>query len=202
MLRIPAATRGRVMLLGSALLLSVALLAVHMTRSSQKAQDFYSFRSTNIRGKEVSLEKYRGSASLVVNVASDCGYTEGHYKALQSLQTDLGPRHFNVLAFPCNQFGGQEPGTNAEIESFARHVHGATFPMFAKTTIFGSKPEPAFKFLIDSTGKEPRWNFWKYLVDPGGKVLGGWGPETSVDEIRPRVIELIREIILSRRVEL
>uniref|UniRef100_UPI00358FF9C1 glutathione peroxidase 7-like n=1 Tax=Myxine glutinosa TaxID=7769 RepID=UPI00358FF9C1 len=202
MLRIPAATRGRVMILGSALLLSLGLLATLMTRSWQKAQDFYSFRGTNIRGKEVSLEKYRGSASLVVNVASDCGYTEDHYKALQGLQRDFGPRHFNVLAFPCNQFGSQEPGTNAQIESFARRVHGATFPMFAKTTVFGSKTEPAFKFLVDSTGKEPRWNFWKYLVDPRGKVVDGWGPETSVDEIRPHVIQLIREIILSRRDEL
>ncbi|POI21678.1 hypothetical protein CIB84_014574, partial [Bambusicola thoracicus] len=70
--------------------------------------------------------------SLVVNVASECGFTDSHYKALQQLQKDLGPYHFNVLAFPCNQFGQQEPDTNKEIESFARKTYGASFPMFSK----------------------------------------------------------------------
>lgn len=86
--------------------------------------------------------------SLVVNVASECGYTDSHYKALQQLQRDLGPYHFNVLAFPCNQFGQQEPDTNKEIESFARKTYSASFPMFSKTTVSGAGAIPAFKYLI------------------------------------------------------
>lgn len=86
--------------------------------------------------------------SLVVNVASECGYTDSHYKALQHLQRDLGPYHFNVLAFPCNQFGQQEPDTNKEIESFARKTYGASFPMFSKIAVSGAGAIPAFKYLI------------------------------------------------------
>ncbi|NWS43406.1 GPX7 peroxidase, partial [Probosciger aterrimus] len=140
--------------------------------------------------------------SLVVNVASECGYTDSHYKALQQLQRDLGPYHFNVLAFPCNQFGQQEPDTNKEIESFARKTYSASFPMFSKTTVSGAGAIPAFKYLIDSTGEEPTWNFWKYLVDPNGKVVKAWDSTVTVEEIRPYVTELVRKIILKKKDEL
>lgn len=85
--------------------------------------------------------------SLVVNVASECGFTEGHYRALQQLQRDLGPHHFNVLAFPCNQFGQQEPDSNKEIESFARRTYSVSFPMFSKVAVTGTGAHPAFKYL-------------------------------------------------------
>uniref|UniRef100_A0A8B9UHE5 Glutathione peroxidase n=1 Tax=Anas zonorhyncha TaxID=75864 RepID=A0A8B9UHE5_9AVES len=140
--------------------------------------------------------------SLVVNVASECGFTDSHYKALQQLQKDLGPYHFNVLAFPCNQFGQQEPDTNKEIESFARKTYGATFPMFSKIAVSGAGAIPAFKYLIDSTGEEPTWNFWKYLVGPNGKVVKAWDSTVSVEEIRPYVTELVRKIILKKKDEL
>uniref|UniRef100_A0A8C2TLS0 Glutathione peroxidase n=2 Tax=Galliformes TaxID=8976 RepID=A0A8C2TLS0_COTJA len=140
--------------------------------------------------------------SLVVNVASECGFTDSHYKALQQLQKDLGPYHFNVLAFPCNQFGQQEPDTNKEIESFARKTYGASFPMFSKVAVSGAGAIPAFKYLIDSTGEEPTWNFWKYLVDPNGKVVKAWDSTVSVEEIRPHVTELVRKIILKKKDEL
>lgn len=85
--------------------------------------------------------------SLVVNVASECGFTEEHYRALQQLQRDLGPHHFNVLAFPCNQFGQQEPDSNKEIESFARRTYSVSFPMFSKVAVTGTGAHPAFKYL-------------------------------------------------------
>ncbi|KAF7244516.1 Glutathione peroxidase 7, partial [Varanus komodoensis] len=85
--------------------------------------------------------------SLVVNVASECGYTDSHYKALQKLQRELGPYHFNVLAFPCNQFDQQEPNTNKEIETFARKTYQVTFPMFSKVAVKGTGAHPAFKYL-------------------------------------------------------
>nr|XP_025847602.1 glutathione peroxidase 7 isoform X4 [Vulpes vulpes] len=85
--------------------------------------------------------------SLVVNVASACGFTDGHYRGLQQLQRDLGPRHFTVLAFPCNQFGQQEPDGDREIESFARRTYGVSFPMFSKVAVTGTGAHPAFKYL-------------------------------------------------------
>lgn len=85
--------------------------------------------------------------SLVVNVASECGFTDQHYRALQQLQRDLGPHHFNVLAFPCNQFGQQEPDSDKEIESFARRTYSVSFPMFSKIAVTGTGAHPAFKYL-------------------------------------------------------
>ncbi|XP_029474214.1 LOW QUALITY PROTEIN: glutathione peroxidase 7 [Rhinatrema bivittatum] len=130
------------------LIAALTLLCLGFSRSEQKAKDFYTFKVVNIRGKLISLEKYRGSVSLVVNVASECGFTDSHYKSLQQLQRDLGPYHFNVLAFPCNQFGQQEPGSNREIESFARKNFGVSFPMFSKVAVTGFGANAAFKYLI------------------------------------------------------
>uniref|UniRef100_A0A2K5Y516 Glutathione peroxidase n=1 Tax=Mandrillus leucophaeus TaxID=9568 RepID=A0A2K5Y516_MANLE len=140
--------------------------------------------------------------SLVVNVASECGFTDQHYRALQQLQRDLGPHHFNVLAFPCNQFGQQEPDSNKEIESFARRTYGVSFPMFSKIAVTGTGAHPAFKYLAQTSGKEPTWNFWKYLVAPDGKVIGAWDPTVSVEEVRPQITALVRKLILRKREDL
>nr|XP_033772918.1 glutathione peroxidase 7 [Geotrypetes seraphini] len=200
MLRLP---KLKVFCLSFAMLIALsALLFLLFAASEQKSKDFYTFKVVNIRGKLVSLEKYRGSISLVVNVASECGFTESHYKALQQLQRDLGSYHFNVLAFPCNQFGQQEPGSNQEIESFASKNFGATFPMFSKVAVTGMGANAAFKYLIESSGKEPDWNFWKYLVDKDGKVVKAWGSSISIEEIRPHVTELVRKLILRKKQEL
>ncbi|KAM9324919.1 glutathione peroxidase 7 [Gastrophryne carolinensis] len=181
---------------------ALLLLLFYLAPSLQKDRDFYTFKMINIRGKLVSLEKYRGSVSLVVNVASQCGYTDGHYKALQKLQRDLGPHHFNVLAFPCNQFGHQEPGTEREIESFVRKQYSVSFPMFSKIAVNGIGANAAFKYLTESSGKEPDWNFWKYLISPDGKVVNAWGPTLSVEEIRPHITEQVRKLILKKKDEL
>ncbi|CAO2588416.1 Glutathione peroxidase 7, partial [Lemmus lemmus] len=131
----------------------------------QSEQDFYDFKAVNIRGKLVSLEKYRGSqVSLVVNVASECGFTDENYRALQQLQRDLGPYHFNVLAFPCNQFGQQEPDTDREIENFARRTYSVSFPMFSKIAVIGTGAHPAFKYLtpwaLSWASPQQPWSFW------------------------------------------
>ncbi|XP_053098719.1 glutathione peroxidase 7 [Hemicordylus capensis] len=194
---------SKVFLIPLVMLIAVgALLLLAFSASVQKEDDFYSFKVVNIRGKLVSLEKYRGSVSLVVNVASECGYTDSHYKALQQLQREYGPYHFNVLAFPCNQFGQQEPDNNKEIESFARKTYGVSFPMFSKIAVKGSGANPAFKYLTESTGEEPTWNFWKYLVNPNGKVVKAWDSTVTLEEIKPHVTELVRNIILKKKDEL
>ncbi|XP_063057485.1 glutathione peroxidase 7 isoform X2 [Engraulis encrasicolus] len=140
--------------------------------------------------------------SLVVNVASDCGFTEEHYTDLQLLQRDFGPYHFNVLGFPCNQFGQQEPGSDKEIDSFVRRAYSVSFPLFSKIAVKGAGANNAFKYLTDSSGKEPDWNFWKYLIDVDGKVVDAWGPQTSVKEVRPKVADMVRKLILKKKTEL
>nr|XP_056701074.1 glutathione peroxidase 7 [Euleptes europaea] len=200
--KVPSSSPKALLVLLAMLVVLGAWLWLAFSASEQKETDFYSFKVVNIRGKLVSLEKYRGAASLVVNVASECGYTDIHYKALQQLQRELGPYHFNVLAFPCNQFGQQEPDSNKEIESFARKTYGVSFPMFSKIAVTGTGANPAFKYLVESTGEEPTWNFWKYLVNPSGKVVKAWDSTVTVEEIKPYVTELIRDIIRKKKDEL
>ncbi|KAM7387793.1 hypothetical protein PAMP_024006 [Pampus punctatissimus] len=180
--------------------LTVLLTLISLTES--KVKDVYTFKVVNSRGKLVSLEKFRGSVSLVVNVASECGFTEEHYQDLQQLQRDFGPYHFNVLAFPCNQFGQQEPGSDKEIDSFVRRVYGVSFPLFSKIAVVGTGANNVYKYLVETSGKEPDWNFWKYLIDVNGKVVDAWGPNYSVKEIRPKIAEMVRQIILKKKVEL
>nr|XP_043883096.1 probable glutathione peroxidase 8 [Solea senegalensis] len=168
----------------------------------KKSEDFYSFEVKDAKGRTVSLEKYRGKASLVVNVASHSEQTEANYRSLQELHRDLGTSHFNVLAFPCGQFGDTEPGTSRDIEVFAKSTYGVTFPFFSKIKLMGSEAEPAFKFLTDSVQKIPKWNFWKFLVNPEGKVVRYWRADEPMESIRQEVTVMVREIILKKRMEL
>lgn len=151
-----------------------------------KADDlnFYSFPVMDINGDIVSLSQYKGKVSLVVNVASECGYTDNHYSGLVTLQDVLGPTgKFNVLAFPCNQFGHQEPGPNEAIQRFATQTYRANFPMFGKVNVKGRDALDAWSYLIKESGKEPDWNFWKYLVDHEGHVIDAWGPFTPPEKL-------------------
>ena len=116
-------------------------------------------------------------------------------------QQDLGPQHFNVLAFPCNQCGQQEPDSS-KIESFARRTYSVSFPMFSKIAVTGPGAHPAFKYLTETSGKEPSWNFWKYLVAPAGKVVGAWDPSMTVEEIRLLFTALVMKLILKKQEDL
>ncbi|PWA15741.1 probable glutathione peroxidase 8 [Gambusia affinis] len=177
------------------------LLQTHLVKP-RKQKDFYSFEVKDAKGRTVSLEKYRGKASLVVNVASHCQHTEASYKSLQELHRELGTSHFNVLAFPCGQFGDTEPGLSRDIEAFAKSTYGVTFPFFSKIKILGTEAEPAFRFLTDSVQKIPKWNFWKFLVNQEGKVIRFWRTDESTESIRKEVTALVREIIIRKRGEL
>ncbi|XP_022101692.1 glutathione peroxidase 7-like isoform X2 [Acanthaster planci] len=148
------------------------------------AYDFYSFSADDPRGVEVSLNVFRGKPALVVNVASECGYTEGHYEDLVwlSKQPEMNER-LHILAFPCNQFGQQEPASNQEILDFVQKTYGVTFPVFGKIDVIGKYAHPAYIYLSNASGKQPTWNFWKYLVDRQGRVIDAWEPTTSVREI-------------------
>jgi glutathione peroxidase len=120
-------------------------------------------------GKPQSLAAYRGKVVLAVNVASECGFTP-QYAGLQKLYADYRDRGLVVLGFPCNQFGAQEPGTAAQIESFCQKTYGVTFPLFEKLDVKGAHQAPVYQFLTAKFG-EPAWNFHKYLVSKDGQVL-------------------------------
>jgi glutathione peroxidase len=133
------------------------------------------FKMRDIDGKDVKLKKYKGNVLLVVNVASKCGYTP-QYEGMQATYSKYKDRGFYVLGFPANNFGSQEPGTEAEIKEFCESKYKVTFPMFAKISVKGDDQDPLYKFL---TSKETNpdfagditWNFNKFLVDRKGKVV-------------------------------
>jgi glutathione peroxidase len=141
-------------------------------------------------GEDKSLGDYRGKVLLIVNVASKCGFTT-QYKGLQALYEQLRPRGLEILAFPCDQFGHQEPGSDAEIATFCETSFGVTFPLFAKIDVNGSGAHPLYKWLKQQKsgliGSGIKWNFTKFLVDRDGKVRGRFAP-TKTPERLPRDI--------------
>jgi len=139
----------------------------------------YDITLNTLEGKPQSLSAYRGKVVLAVNVASECGYTP-QYAGLQKLYTELKDRGLVILGFPCNQFGGQEPGTAAQIESFCQKNYGVTFPLFEKVEVKGSGKAPVYTFLTAQHG-EPAWNFHKYLVGKDGQVLQAFSSKIAPD---------------------
>jgi glutathione peroxidase len=150
------------------LLLSVAALVA--AGGPVSPDSFYSLKTTTLQGQPADLAQYAGKVSLVVNVASQCGLTP-QYAGLQKLYDELKARDFVILGFPSNDFGGQEPGTPAEIESFCKKNYGVSFPMFSKlVTKAGAEQSPIYA-LLGKTGSLPTWNFAKYVVDKQGNVV-------------------------------
>jgi glutathione peroxidase len=156
-------------------LLAAALLAVLAATSPLQggpvsAESFYALQTTTLQGRPANLADYAGKVTLVVNVASKCGYTP-QYAGLQKLHDELKGRGFSVLGFPSNDFGAQEPGTAEEIATFCQKNYGVTFPLFAKVvTKAGEGQSPIYAFL-GKGGELPAWNFGKYLVGRDGKVI-------------------------------
>lgn len=142
---------------------------------------FYEMTVNRLDGKPESLATYKGKVVLVVNVASECGYTP-QYEGLQKLYADYKDRGLVVLGFPCNQFGGQEPGSATEIQAFCSTKFHVSFPMFEKLDVKGPKQAPVYTFLTAKHG-EPSWNFHKYLVGKDGQVIAafksGVAPESA-----------------------
>jgi glutathione peroxidase len=132
-----------------------------------------------LEGKPQPLAAYKGKVVLAVNVASECGYTP-QYAGLQKLYASLKDRGLVVLGFPCNQFGGQEPGSAAQIESFCQKNYGVTFPLFEKLEVKGAGKAPVYQFLTAKHG-EPAWNFHKYLVGKDGQVIQAFSSKVAPD---------------------
>jgi glutathione peroxidase len=143
----------------------------------------YDFAVKDIHGKTIKLDAYKGHPLLIVNTASQCGFTP-QYKGLEALYEKLHGKGLEILAFPCNQFGQQEPGDEAEIESFCEVNYGVTFPLFAKVDVNGDAAAPLYKYLKKAKpgllGSEAiKWNFTKFLVDRNGNVVERYAPNTE-----------------------
>ena len=147
----------------------------------------YDFTVNDIHGKPVKLGRYKGKVMLVVNTASQCGFTP-QYKGLEKLYEKFHEQGLEILAFPCNQFGEQEPGDEKEIAQFCELNYGVTFPMFAKVDVNGEKAAPVYKYLkaekpglLGSEGI--KWNFTKFLVDRKGKVVKRYAPNETPESL-------------------
>jgi glutathione peroxidase len=153
------------------------------------------FTATAIDGTEVGLSTYAGQVVLVVNTASQCGFTP-QYQGLQELQETYGERGLVVLGFPCDQFGHQEPGDEAEISQFCETRFGVTFPLFAKVDVNGPAAHPLWTWLKDSggglLGSRVKWNFTKFLVGRDGEVIGRYAPTTEPAKIAADIEEALR----------
>jgi len=171
------------MLLRIVYVLVVAVLASFAFAAPTSAADspcptLLDHKFANLQDDSVSLCQFRGKVLLIVNTASECGYTP-QYEGLEKIYRRYRDKGFAVLGFPANDFGGQEPGSNKQIAQFCQLNYGVTFPMFAKTSVVGANAIPLFQELAAKTGKPPRWNFHKYLIDRTGQPVAAF--ESAVE---------------------
>jgi glutathione peroxidase len=157
--------------------------------------DIYNFEAVTIKGKPVSLGDYRGQVLLIVNTASKCGFTP-QFDGLEKMYEKFRDRGFAILGFPCNQFGGQDPGENGQIEEFCQMNYGVSFPMFAKIEVNGPGTHPLFQHLKKAApgvlGSENiKWNFTKFLVNRQGEVVDRFAPVTTPQKIEEAVVALL-----------
>lgn len=155
----------------------------------------YAYSARAISGETVPLSTYRDRVCLIVNVASECGYTP-QYKGLEELYRRYQARGFSVLGFPCDQFGGQEPGDDTVIQTFCSVNFGVTFPLFAKIAVKGQDAHPLFEYLTTARRgflgtRAIKWNFTKFLVDKNGAVQARYGPRRRPAEIEPEIVRLL-----------
>jgi len=148
---------------------------------------FYDFTVDDIHGKPVKLDRYKGKVLLIVNTASECGFTP-QYKGLETLYEKLHGKGLEILGFPCNQFGAQEPGSEAAIAQFCEVNYGVTFPLFAKVDVNGANAAPLYRYLKAEKpgllGSEAiKWNFTKFLVNREGEVVARYAPNDTPESI-------------------
>ena len=156
----------------------------------------YDFDVVSISREPQRLDRYRGKVMLIVNVASECGFTP-QYRGLESLYRRHKDEGFVVLGFPCNQFGRQEPGTEGEIQEFCHQAYDVTFPLFQKVDVNGGRAHPLYKFLkAEQKGlfgtESIKWNFTKFLVDRDGTVIRRYGSRDTPEQIEPEVIKAVQ----------
>jgi len=158
------------------------------------AKDIYSFTAKAINGDQIDFEQYKGKCLLIVNTASQCGFTP-QYDGLESLNQKYKDQGLEILGFPCDQFGGQEPGDDAQIAEGCRLNYGVSFQLFSKVEVNGKNEHDLFTYLKRQKGgflgSRIKWNFTKFLVDKNGKVVDRFAPNTSPAKIEPKIKELL-----------
>ena len=155
----------------------------------------YDFTATGIDGTEIPLERFRGQALMIVNTASKCGFT-GQYEGLEALHRHFADKPFEVLGFPCNQFGNQEAGRAAEIASFCATTYDVAFPLFDKVEVKGPNRHPLYAWLIEQKrgflgSKAIKWNFTKFLTDREGQVIARYAPQTEPQAIKADIDKVV-----------
>ncbi|KZL86725.1 glutathione peroxidase [Colletotrichum incanum] len=169
---------------------------LHTTAAMASATGFYDFKPLDKRGQEVPLADYKGKVVLVVNTASKCGFTP-QYAGLEKLYKDIKEKHgddFVILGFPCNQFGGQEPGSDDDIQNFCQVNYGVSFPIMQKTDVNGDNANPLFQWLKEEKPgimglKRIKWNFEKFLIGRDGQVKGRWASTTKPESLEKPILE-------------
>jgi len=159
------------------------------------AEDIYDFEVRTIEGEETTLAEHRSEVMLIVNTASNCGFTP-QYEGLERLHETLHDRGLTVLGFPCNQFGGQEPGTSDEIQEFCKVRFGVTFPLFERIDVNGPGAHPLYEHLKNEApgllgSRNVKWNFTKFLVGRDGEVLERFSPTTKPEAIEAKIEEAL-----------
>jgi glutathione peroxidase len=154
----------------------------------------YDFSAQSLAGQEIPLKQFERQVLLIVNTASACGFTP-QYKGLETVHQEFAPRGFAVLGFPCNQFGGQEPGNAAQIQQFCCSNYAITFPMFAKVDVNGDNAHPLFEYLKNAKsgllGPSIKWNFTKFLVDRSGTVVARHAPTARPESLTREIRALL-----------
>lgn len=168
----------------SATLLAVAAFSAAITLAQEAPMSFFDLTATTLDGKPLPLSAYRGRVLLVINTASECGFTP-QYAGLEKLHREYEPKGFAVLGFPSNDFGGQEPGTAEQIASFCSTKYAITFPLFEKVSTKGPQQSAVYAFLAKGHG-EPRWNFHKYLVGKDGQVAAAFPSSVTPESVELR----------------
>lgn len=154
-----------------------------------KQMSIYDLNFTDNKGKVIELKSLKDKVILLVNVASNCGFTK-QYNGLQHLHASYAADGLEVIGFPCNQFGGQEPGTDQEIEDFCKTNYDVSFTIATKSDVNGENAHPIYKYIQEKTGKEIQWNFEKFLIDKGDIVAYG-NSDLPVISLEPQIIGLL-----------
>lgn len=173
-----------------ALLIGGLFMQISTVTAAPSEGSVYSHKVKNIDGQDVDLSSYKGRTLLIVNTASQCGYTK-QYDGLEALYSKYKDKGLVVLGFPSNDFGGQEPGSNTEIKKFCQTRFKVDFPMFAKGPVKGTEKQPLFKTLTATAPEtgEIKWNFEKFLVAPDGKVVGRFDSKVTPED--PKLVQSI-----------
>ena len=188
------------MLVRSIYALIVAALGLFITPAPSSAAEstcpsVLDHKFATLQDEPVSLCQFSGKVLLVVNTASECGYTP-QFEGLEKLYRRYREKGFVVLGFPANDFGGQEPGSNKEIAQFCQLNYGVTFPVFAKTSVVGANANPLYRALATQTRKPPRWNFHKYLLDRAGQPVAVF--ESAVEPADAQITSQIEKLLAAR----